>query len=287
MGRLSLLAILWLPRAHAGQPEDFNHRAVGDGAHGAPCDMNVGVAALPGVLEKVQAVGREVLAAAAAPPRSAAAPSAPARRAKLSNVVAPRDTAGQKMVTGAAFALNNYRRDGYYYLYMNDKGRCEQSERRRVRTRRAPGAPRRGEAGRRPRAHGCARSIPGHTAVCCDVTQPWPANKCWECCAAQEKNRCTWGLHTTIIGYRTRDFAAWENLGTVIGPGPPTDDSRHAGHSGGGVVLYNARNAEYVLWYNNFNQARGEALEPLPPSRVPPGASPWPAVAPLTLEVYV
>ena len=108
----------------------------------------------------------------------------PTPRATLSNLETPRDTAGRRLTTGAIFMHNNWARDGHWYMYINDKGCCPQT-------------------------------------LCCDPHTPWPANGCWKCCAAQTKNNCTWGRHTRILGYRTRDFARWENLGVVVGGGPP------------------------------------------------------------------
>ena len=39
---------------------DELHREVGEGAHGAPCDMNVGAVAMPTVMEKLKEIGLEI-----------------------------------------------------------------------------------------------------------------------------------------------------------------------------------------------------------------------------------
>ena len=41
-------------------PWHLNNREVGEGAHGAPCDMNVGAVAMPTVMEKLKEIGLEI-----------------------------------------------------------------------------------------------------------------------------------------------------------------------------------------------------------------------------------
>lgn len=49
------------PRIVGFNPWHFNNRNIGEGAHGAPCDMNVGIEALPGVLRKMQELGLAIV----------------------------------------------------------------------------------------------------------------------------------------------------------------------------------------------------------------------------------
>jgi hypothetical protein len=41
-------------------PWHFNNREVGEGAHGAPCDMNVGAVAMEKVVAKLAEMGRKI-----------------------------------------------------------------------------------------------------------------------------------------------------------------------------------------------------------------------------------
>jgi hypothetical protein len=60
-------------------PWHFNNREVGEGAHGAPCDMNVGAIAMEKVVAKLAKMGRKIQQQE--PQRPQAAPEEGGRRA--------------------------------------------------------------------------------------------------------------------------------------------------------------------------------------------------------------
>lgn len=80
--------------------------------------------------------------------------------------------------------------------------------------------------------------------VDCCARGPEPA--CWKCCEAMRP--AAYAGNHTIVGYRTRDFVAFESLGTLLAPAQRSAGNEYRPH-----LVHNARTGLYLLWFGNWN----------------------------------
>ena len=177
----------------------------------------------------------------------------------LSNVALPRDTAGQKLITGELDILLH---QGVYFLYSNNLGWC-------------PGID-------------CCAS-PGGCATCCFEHPPAGYERG---CGRGNVSRLPrsegpvsvlrnssdpWGFYHEVQVYRTADFRSFENLGVALSPSAHRWGCEYRPH-----VRWNPTTEQFIMWTASEGCGSGAPRGSLPAFTVftsPTAAGPFRALA--------